>query len=80
MAALGQGIGPRHHEQRAVEHHLGIKHPGVRIVHRVTGKHLKADQERQPDDKPGKNLANNGRDSVHGEKDFLHGVITSRKQ
>jgi len=47
VAVFRQGIGTRHHEQRAVHHAHHIKSPGVWVVEDVTGEDFPADHECQ---------------------------------
>ena len=65
MAVLGQGVGTRRHEQRAVHHAHDVKSPGVRVVQRITRKHLPGDHQRERTDQPGKRLTDHGAELVN---------------
>jgi hypothetical protein len=72
VPVLGQRVGARHHEQRAVHHDLHVERPGVGAVHDVAGEHLESDQPGERHDQPGEGLARERRDAVDGEEKLLH--------
>ena len=64
MGVLRQRIGAAQHEQRAVQHVLGVEDPGRRRVQEVALEDLDADHGHQHDDQPGEGLADPGADAV----------------
>jgi len=43
MTILGKCVGPRHHEEGAIEHDLHIKSPGMRAIEHIACEDLVAD-------------------------------------
>ena len=74
MGVLREGIGAAHHEQRAVEHVIGVKTPGGRRVEDVALEHLDAHRRHQHDDQPGGRLAAPGADAVSQQENTLGGT------
>ena len=64
VGVLRQGVGPGQHEQRAVEHVVGVVDPCRRRVQDVALEDLDAHLGRQHDDEPGRSLAHPGADGV----------------
>jgi hypothetical protein len=85
VGILRQGVGPPEHEQRAVQHVLGIEDPSRRRVHDVAFEDLDADDRHQGDDQPGRELADPSADAVdhmqkaldsHGDRRWQKGAWT----
>jgi hypothetical protein len=66
VAGLGQGVGPAHHEEGAVQHVVEVEDPRGGGVQDVALEHLDGYHEGQGDDQPGEDLARPVADLVDG--------------
>ncbi len=71
VARLGQGVGPAHHEQGAVQHVVEVEDPRGGGVQDVALEHLDGYHEGEGDDQPGKRLARPVADLVDGADEAL---------
>jgi hypothetical protein len=64
VRVLRQTIGAAEHEQRAVQHVVGVEDPSRRRVQDIALEHFDADDGHQNDDQPGEGLANPRADAI----------------
>jgi hypothetical protein len=71
VARLGQGVGPAHHEQRAVQHVVEVEDPGGGSIEDVALEDLDGDDEGERHDQPREGLARPVADLIDGVDEAL---------